>query len=626
MVAGGADKTETVAALFLPEEREVVAEVGTTILDAATAAGVHLETICSGRGTCGKCRVLIKGYDAPPPTWVDNRRLSPAQLNAGWRMACEHPLTAGGTYTHPLVETNLRTVETADVGEITLRPNVRKYVIAPTAPHLEDQQFDWPRVQDGLAGLAGGVDTSIAALRKLPGVMSQVGKGPITVTLVGSRAVDFESGVTSETMYGMAFDIGTTSVVGSLINLADGAREAVAAELNGQAIYGGDVITRTSFAGEEPENVEKLRVAVMETVTGIIDRLLREARVDRGDVYECVFVGNTVMMHLLTGLDPGGIGVSPFVGVSAEPMTMTAADLQLNLDPTTGVYLSPSIAGYVGADLVGVMVSTDLEHREDNVLVIDVGTNGEIALATGGEIFCTAAPAGPAFEGAEIRQGMRAVDGAIERVALTDKGPELSTIGDVAPTGICGSGLVDAVAELVRTGLVNAAGRLLPPDELPLDIPPALRNRVIPDDEGGEFLLVGEAPGSPGAVSLHAQDIRQLQLAKASIRAGVDVLLDRAGLPPEELSEVLLAGAFGTYLDPGALLAIGMAPPVEVERIRAVGNAAGLGARMMLLSLEHRVAAELLVGRVDYVELSAVPDFQWIFAGAMTFSDGVESP
>jgi uncharacterized 2Fe-2S/4Fe-4S cluster protein (DUF4445 family) len=277
MVAGGADQTETVAAVFLPEEREVVADVGTTILDAATAAGVHLETICSGRGTCGKCRVLIKGYDAPPPTWVDNRRLSPAQLNAGWRMACEHPLTAGGTYTHPLVETNLRTVESADVGEITLRPNVRKYVIAPTAPHLEDQQFDWPRVQDGLAGLAGGVDTSIAALRKLPGVMAQVGKGPITVTLVGSRAVDFESGDTSETMYGMAFDIGTTSVVGSLINLADGAREAVAAELNGQAIYGGDVITRTSFAGEEPENVEKLRVAVMETITSIIDRTFTSA-------------------------------------------------------------------------------------------------------------------------------------------------------------------------------------------------------------------------------------------------------------------------------------------------------------------------------------------------------------
>ena len=335
-------------------------------------------------------------------------------------------------------------------------------------------------------------------------------------------------------------------------------------------------------------------------------------------------IDHPLIRLVLAGLDPGGIGVSPFVGVSAEPMTMTAADLQLNLEPAAGVYLSPSIAGYVGADLVGVMVSTVLEQREDNVLVIDVGTNGEIALATGGEILSTAAPAGPAFEGAEIRQGMRAVGGAIERVTLTDNGPDLSVIGDVAPTGICGSGLVDAVAELVRVGLVNEAGRLLPPDELPLNIPPALRNRVSPDDEGGEFLLAGQAPGGSGAVSLHAQDIRQLQLAKASIRAGVDVLLDRAGLRPEELSEVLLAGAFGTYLDPGALRAIGMVPPIPVERIKAVGNAAGLGARMMMLSMEHRVAAELLVGKVEYVELSAVPDFQWIFAGAMKFSSEAE--
>ena len=437
--------------------------------------------------------------------------------------------------------------------------------------------------------------------------------------------MDFEIGDTSEAIFGLAFDIGTTSVVGSILNLSDGERGAVAAELNGQAMYGADVISRTSFAGVEPENVEKLRVAVVETINGIIDRLLREARVDRGDVYECVFVGNTVMMHLLAGMDPSGIGVSPFVGVSVDPMTATAADLQLNLDPATGVYLAPSIAGYVGADLVGVMVSTDLENQEGNLLTIDVGTNGEIALASGGEILCTAAPAGPAFEGAEIRQGMRAVDGAIERVTLTDKGPEVSVIGDVPPTGICGSGLVDAVAELVRVGLVNAAGRLLPPDELALDIPPALRSRVFPDDEGGEFLLAGEGPGSPGAVSLHAQDIRQLQLAKASIRAGVDVLLAQAGLQPEEITEVLLAGAFGTYLDPRALLAIGMTPPTAVDRIRSVGNAAGLGARMMLLSLEHRVAAELLVGRAEYVELSAVPDFQWIFAGAMAFPDVAES-
>jgi uncharacterized 2Fe-2S/4Fe-4S cluster protein (DUF4445 family) len=613
-----------VKAMFLPEEREVEAKFGTTILDAATVAGVHVETICSGRGTCGKCRVLIKGYDPPLPTWVDNRRLSPTQLNAGWRMACEHPLIDGGTYTHPLVEQHLRTVESTDIGEITLRPNVQKHAISITKPNLTDTQFDWPRVQDELAGLAGGVDTSVTALRKLPGVMSGAGEGPITVTLVGNRAIDFEQGDTSDVMFGLAFDIGTTSVVGALVDLNNGSRVSIAAELNGQAMYGGDVISRTSFAGEDPGNIDKLRIAVLETINGIIDQLVKQARTNRKTIYECVFVGNTVMMHLLTGLDPGGIGVSPFVGVSLDPMTISASDLELNLEPATGIYLTPSIAGYVGADVVGVMISTELQSRSGNVLVIDVGTNGEIALKTTAGVLCTAAPAGPAFEGAEIRQGMRAVDGAIERVSISNSKLELGVIGNVHPTGICGSGLVDAVAELLKLGIVNSAGRLLPPDELPANIPLSLRERVFPDDEGGEFLLAGTEPGDADSVSLHAQDIRQLQLAKASIRAGVDVLLEQANLQPKDLSEVLLAGAFGTYLAPKALLAIGMVPPISEEIVEAVGNAAGLGARMLLLSLEYRVAAELLAGNAEYVELSAVQDFQWIFARAMSFAESAE--
>lgn len=613
---------DTINATFLPEDRAVAAATGTTILDAATAAGIHLETICSGRGTCGKCRVLIKGYAAPPPTPVDSRRLSPAQLQAGWRMACEHPFSAGGTYTHPLVETQLRTVQSDGIGEIELRPNVEKHVVTPESPDLEHPVFDWPRVQEQLAAQAGGVDASLVALRRLPGVVREAAGGPITVTLVGSRAIDFEPGdTTAAPALGLAFDIGTTTVVGTLMDLESGAELAVAAELNGQAVHGADVIARTSFGAQSEAELETLRVAVLETINGIIDRLLRSARVERRRIREATFVGNTVMLHLLTGIDPAGIGSSPFVGVTTESLTTRATELDINLDPDAGVFLFPSIAGYVGADLVGVMVSTRLQYREGNVLVIDVGTNGEIALVAGGQILCTSAAAGPAFEGAEISRGMRAVAGAIERITLTDGGPQLGVIGDIAPTGICGSGLVDAVAELVRTGLVSPTGRLLPPDDLPTEIPLALRERVLADEVGGLFLFAGDNPEASDALPLIATDIRQLQLAKAAIRVGVDVLLERAGIAPDDLDEILLAGAFGAYLDADAVLNIGMVPPIPADRIRPVGNAAGLGARLGLLSLDRRVEAELLAGEVEYLELSAVEDFQWLFADAMAFPD-----
>jgi uncharacterized 2Fe-2S/4Fe-4S cluster protein (DUF4445 family) len=613
---------DTVTGTFLPEDRAVAAPTGTTILDAATAAGIHLETICSGRGTCGKCRVLVKGYEAPAPTPVDSRRLSPAQLQAGWRMACEHPFSADGVYTHPLVETQLRTVQSAGIGEIQLRPNVQQHVVTPAAPDLEHPVFDWPRVKEELASLAGGVDASLAALRRLSGVIREAGNGPITATLVGSRAIDFEPGdTTAAPALGLAFDIGTTTVVGALMDLESGAELAVAAELNGQAVHGADVISRTTFAAQGEDDLETLRMAVLETINGIIDRLLRAARVERRRVHEATFVGNTVMLHLLTGIDPAGIGSSPFVGVTTESLTTTAAALEINLEADAGVFLFPAIAGYVGADLVGVVVSTRLAQREGNVLVIDVGTNGEIALVASGRILCTSAAAGPAFEGAEISRGMRAVAGAVERITLGEAGPELGVIGDIPPTGICGSGLVDAVAELVRTGIVSPTGRLLPPDDLPGDVPKALRRRVHFDDDGGRFLLADDDPDAADALPLIATDIRQLQLAKAAIRVGVDVLLERAGIGPDDLDEILLAGAFGAYLDAAAVLNIGMVPPIPAERIRPVGNAAGLGARLGLLSLNHRVEAELLVGEVEYLELSAVADFQWLFADAMAFPE-----
>ena len=615
------EKRALVKARFLPEDREIAVAEGTTILDGASEFGIQVETICAGKGTCGKCRVLLKGYEPPPPTWGDNRRLSPNQLAAGWRLSCQHPVIEGAIYTHPSIRTQLKTVSSAGLGDIVLHPNVHKHAVTLAASTRENAGFEWPKIQAELAELVGGADASLHALRQLPGVIEQAKGGPITVALVGGAAVAFEAGDTSQEAYGIAFDIGTTTVVGGLMNLIDGREMSVASDLNGQAVYGGDVITRMSFTQRGLGNVRILHDAVMETVNGIIERVLKQAGVRRDRVYECTFVGNTVMMHLLLDIDPSKIGYSPFVGVAADSFTTTAEALGLDLPPATSVYLFPCVASYVGADIVGGMISTNLERRKGNVPAIDVGTNGEITLGVDGKISCTAAPAGPAFEGAEIIQGMRAAEGAIERVRLHDGGVEIEVIGGTKPTGICGSGLVDAVAELLRVGLVAPTGRLLRPEEAAASCPPALAALVHPDDSGGLFLLYGASPDDPDRVALHASDVRQLQLAKGSIRCGVNALLAQAGLDGAQLDEILLAGAFGSYIDPASARAIGLVPDVPLERIKPVGNAAGLGSRMGLLSVEARVEAELLPGKVHYTELSALEDFQWKFAEAMAFPE-----
>ena len=611
------DLDPIVRSRFLPEDREIAASEGVTILDAAQANDIPVETVCSGKGSCGTCRVLIRETEPPLPNAHDRRRLSDQQLAHGWRLACQHPLEEGAVYTHPVGVRAVRVVESSGLGRIRLDPDVQKIYVKPAEPTLHDQSADWSRIQDELAAVAGDLDPSLEALQRLAAIGEDIGQG-ITVVIAGNRIVSVEPGDTTKRGFGLAFDIGTTTVVGALMNLVTGEEVAVASGLNGQHIYGGDVISRMSVTMRGPEWVERLTQAVLSTINDIIERCLESSGVARHEVYELTFVGNTVMEHLLIGADPSRISYSPFVPAMVDPITATAAEVGLNVLPSAAVWVSPNVASYVGGDIVGMMLSANLGRRRGNVLAIDVGTNGEIVLQKGRELFATAAPAGPAFEGAEISQGMRAAPGAIERVRIEDDAIEVDVIENAEPVGICGSGLVDAVAELVRTGLVTPSGRLLWQEEAERAVP-AHADRIIPDQTGGAVVLHGSADDRDSAIKLHAQDIRQLQLAKGSIRCGVNVLMRHAGLTADDLDEVILAGAFGSYIDPAGAIAIGLVPDVGPEAIRAVGNAAGHGARMCLLSLTARVRAMDLPARVSYVELSAVPDFQDEFALAMSF-------
>ena len=604
---------------FLPEDREVEAEIGTTILDAAHINDVPVETVCAGKGTCGTCRVLIRDANVPDPTPHDRRRLAVAQLTNGWRLACQHPIEDGAVYSHPRGIRAVQVVQSAELGRISLDPNVQKVYVKPSPPTLDDPRADWTHIQDELAATAGDMDPSLEALRRLAAIGEAVSDG-VTVVIAGNSVVSVEPGDSTGEAYGLAFDIGTTTVVGALMDLATGQEVAVASDLNGQHIYGGDVISRMSATMRGASFVERLHRALLETVNGIIERCLDAAAVRPEQVYEVTFVGNTVMTHLLLGIDPSRISYSPFAPTTVDPLTLTALELGLPVLPSASVWVAPAVASYIGGDIVGMMLSNNLGRRRRATLAIDVGTNGEIVLAHRRKLYATAAPAGPAFEGAEITQGMRATPGAIERVQMNPRAVNVDVIGDEAPEGICGSGLVDAVSELLRLGAVLPSGRLLSQDEMQRVLP-GLAGRIRPDDTGGEFVLTGDPASVEDSVALHAQDIRRLQLAKGSIRCGINVLLREANLSLEDLGCVVLAGAFGSYIDPKGALAIGLLPPVPVETVQAVGNAAGHGSRMCLLSLNSRVRAINLPGQVQYVELSAVHDFQDQFATAMQFPE-----
>jgi len=325
------------------------------------------------------------------------------------------------------------------------------------------------------------------------------------------------------------------------------------------------------------------------------------------------------MLHLLLGLDPSGMGHLPYNPVLADPLEVSASDLKIEIFPQAPVFLLPHISGYVGADIVSGILFTGLHQREGVALVIDIGTNGEMVLGSRHKMLASSAAAGPAFEGAQISCGLRAEPGAISRVFSDDGELGWKVVGDLPPQGLCGSGLVDLVALLLRLGLVDTAGRFQDPEALEASLPAGFRNGVRRAEGGWQFILAGESETSRG-VTLVQRDIRELQLAKAAIRAGVDILMDELRIDISQVEEIFLAGAFGNYIDPGNAEIIGLLPPYPLERIRPVGNAAGEGAKMVLLSREAREEARRIARQVQFIELASRFDFQERFVEALAFS------
>jgi len=612
----------TFEVVFQPDSIRIAVKEGTLLTNAMKQAGLAIQLPCGGTGKCGKCVVEIQP-DAPPAGDFDRQYITDDDLARGKRLACKTRVD------RPMRVFLSDTIRAAE-GQILVNgldrtvsidtPLKKTYLDVPP-PSLEDQRADLQRVAETLGIYNGSCpDIDIRLARELPDILRNA-NFRITVTSENSRIVAVEPGDTTSRLYGIAFDIGTTTVVGSILDLRNGGQEAYASRLNAQIIHGEDTISRIKYAIEEPNGLSELRSKILGVINEIIDEAVEKAGIEKHEIYEAVFVGNTTMSHLLMGMSPEGLSKIPFVPVTNTPLTTLAKDAGIGINPLGTVHVLPNIAGFVGSDTVAVMLACDYLDDGPTQLAVDVGTNGELALRHDGKLTVCSTAAGPALEGAALTCGMRAAPGAIEHVTLTENDVECDIIGNVAPAGICGSGIIDIVAELVRTGIVDSVGRVLPPEECPRAVSEELKSRIV-ENEGGEYefvLAVDESGDVPRRIVISQRDIRQIQLAKGAISAGIALLVKSAGLTLDDLDEILLAGAFGNYIRAESAQRMGLLPMVPVERIRFVGNAASAGAKMALLSRSARADADRIRHVTGHIELASMTEFMTEFSNSMLF-------
>jgi uncharacterized 2Fe-2S/4Fe-4S cluster protein (DUF4445 family) len=606
------------------ESRDLAVAPGTTILAAAHAAGIDITAVCGGRGRCTSCRVKFVAGTVPPPTIMDEVQLGDDLVREAYRLSCQCHVTEAVTVqvTPAVDETAFQILGSgggvARLGRIAIDSGVTKHLVTVALPREEHHQTS--DVERLLAAIGGGTASVPASvLRTLPSALRGDPAG-VTVTAFGGKVLAVERGDTALMKFGLAIDVGTTTVVTSLLELESGEQLGSVSSLNPQSVYGGDLMSRIAFAQFNPGNLRKLQTRIV----GLLNRQIAEVCSASGVlarwIYKVAIVGNTCMHHVLLGIDPSHVGLAPYAPVMRHPLVLPARDVPLNIAPEAQVCLLPIVAGFVGADAVAVTLATHLDESDDLRVAVDIGTNGEVILGSREKLWACSAPAGPALEGAQIRCGMRGAAGAIDRVLVGD-GIDVHTIGETEPLGICGSGLIDLVAGLLDAGAIDWTG-LIQVDQRG-GLPPGLRDRL--EQRGEERVVVVLRPGEAGArreIVLTQDDVRQVQLAKGAIASGIALLQQVAGVPTGRIGELLLAGGFGNYLSIPSAIRIGLIPPLPLERVRYVGNAAALGAQACLLSEKERQRAEDIARRIEHVSLAAHPAFEDVFVDAMNFPRG----
>jgi uncharacterized 2Fe-2S/4Fe-4S cluster protein (DUF4445 family) len=573
---------------------------GTTIFDAASWNGIAIDSTCGGHGTCKKCKVKVVAGNAPLSA-VDPRAFSTEELKNGWRLACRAAVQEDLTIEVPPLQTRPKAALVGVGRHVILRPAVQKRYVELDEATLEDQTSDLERLLAAMDDVEPRVPLEI--VRALGGTLRRA-NWKVTAVLADDLLIDVEPGDTSGRRHAIAFDLGTTTVVATLLDLETGQPQAVRSILNSQQPFGADVISRISAIMMDEGALGMLQTHAHETLQQLTDEVCAEAGVDPAEVYEVVVAGNMTMIQIALGIDPEPLSMAPFTVVARRMPAATAADFGVRVHPRAPAVMFPALGAYVGPDIVAGILATGITLDRRVRLFIDVGTNSEIVLGSSAKTLATAAPAGPAFEAAQIRCGMRAADGAIEGVKIVDGEVELTVIGDVAPVGLCGSGLVDAVAELVGAGILDQSGRFVL----------GTSERLGKLGEENVFYLSDD-------VFLSQRDVRELQFAKASIATGWTILCKDLGVEPADISQVLLGGSFGSYLSAASAVKIGLVPKLPLVRIVSAGNVAGEGAKIAALSVTERAAAHAILEEVEYVELSGRTDFNDLFIDQLRFPE-----
>lgn len=612
---------------FQPEGLTVEISPEETIAEAAQRASMPMVTTCAGKGRCQSCRIVLLEGQLSTPTAKERATLGDAALSQNFRLACQAHLLAKSAVqiSPPRAESAVQILSAAEPHQtVGLAPEVRKiYVNLPivTEEHLLS---DFEEIRKYVPFITS---IDLAALQTLPTILMQADR-KVTLTTFDTQMIAVEPGDTTRTLYGVAVDIGSTTVVGYLFDLTSEKKLAVSAALNGQTQYGGDVMARITLAQQQANGLRQLHDAVVGTLNQILADLCTQAGISPQHIYEMAIVGNTCMHHLFLQISPVQLGLAPYQAAIRHRMVVTAEMVGLKILPQARVMFLPLIAGFVGADTVGVILATHLLKATTPTLAVDIGTNGEIVLAAKGRLLACSTAAGTAFEGGHITYGMRGAKGAIDRVVI-QADVQYHVIGDGPARGICGSGLVDAVAQMLDAGILTPTGRLLKPREVEQQttLNPQLKARLTGEGQQRSFILAHAHDTETGEpIVLTQQDIRELQLAKAAVLAGIKTLMHTLAVRDEEITELLMAGAFGNYIDKRSAVRIGLIPPLSLEKIRSVGNAAGLGAQMALLSVSSRETTETIATHTTHVPLTHNLDFQRIFAESMGFPEPDTTP
>ncbi len=605
---------------FQPVGRKVTVEEDVSILDAARRAGVGISAVCGGESGCGSCRVrLLPKAMVSPLNSMETEILSSDELKKGYRLACQTKIQGNLRVEIPpeSLTAPQRTQVEGEELPFEFDPPVTAIELILTEANRDDQRSDWERLSAALvsAGTVKPQRNQLAIVRQLSSVLRDK-NWRVQVGLRDDYIVAVSAPETP--LLGLALDIGTTKVAGYLVDMATGKTLGMQGVMNPQIAYGEDIMARIAYISKHPSGGAELQNIIVEAVNKLAIVLCHRASeaqdereglkaLDPQQIVEVVIVGNTAMHHVFLGLPVRQLGLAPFIAAVSGAMDVKTRELGLNLSEGAVVHLLPNIAGFVGGDHVAMLLATDIGSDTGNSIYVDIGTNTEITLTTNGRKLSCSTASGPAFEGAHIRDGMRAADGAIERVRISANEIEYQTISNEKPVGICGSGILDAIAQFKKAGIMNFRGAF------ELDHP-----LVTKGEKGVRVVLVaGENSKHGHDIVLTRKDISEIQLAKGAIRAGIELLLLEARLSAEELDQFIIAGAFGSFIDVKSAVSIGMFPDLPLNRFRQVGNAAGIGAKLALLSKIKREEAREIACTTEYVELSNHADFTNEFAKAM---------